>query len=126
MVKKRLYCLTGSMLCLFFFTANLCGQQLGSKALFNSNWKFHKGEIEDAQSPSYNDTPWRNVTLPHDWSIEGPYSRQWASATAYLPAGIGWYRKTFSVPANEKGKEIYIYFNGVYKDSKVWINGHLL
>lgn len=126
MVEKKFYCLIGSMVCLLLFSVNLHAQCAGSRVLFNGNWKFHKGEVQNAQLPSYNDAGWREVSLPHDWSIEGPYSRQWASATAYLPGGIGWYRKAFSIPASEKGKEIYIYFNGVYKDSKVWVNGHFL
>jgi beta-galactosidase len=64
--------------------------------------------------------------LPHDWSIEGPFSDEWASATGYLPGGIGWYKKTFNAEANWQGKQVYIYFDGVYKNSEVWINGHYL
>ncbi len=94
--------------------------------LFNDNWRFHNGDPEDAQIKSFDDAGWRRVTLPHDWSIEGPYSKQWASATAYLPGGIGWYRKVFTLPAIDKDRKIYIQFNGVYKDSKVWVNGHFL
>lgn len=94
--------------------------------MFNSNWKFHKGNIENADKADFNDDNWRQLDLPHDWSIEGPFDEQWASATAYLPAGIGWYRKTFDVGAAMHSKNISIYFDGVYNNSEVWINGHYL
>ncbi|MEO6330510.1 MAG: sugar-binding domain-containing protein [Ginsengibacter sp.] len=94
--------------------------------LFNDNWKFYKGDIANADKEVFNDNTWRQLTLPHDWSIEGPFDEQWASATAYLPAGIGWYRKTLSVSPAMRSKNIYLYFDGVYKNSEVWINGHYL
>ena len=94
--------------------------------LFNSDWKFHKGDVDNGQAIGFNDGQWRTLSLPHDWSIEGPFSEQWASATAYLPGGIGWYRKTFLLPQNMQGKHVFIYFDGVYKSSEVWINGHFL
>ena len=94
--------------------------------LFNSDWKFHKGDVVNGEAVKLADQDWKTVTLPHDWSIEGPFSQEWASGTAFLPAGIGWYRKTFDVPAGIKNKKIYIYFDGVYKNSEVWINGHSL
>jgi hypothetical protein len=94
--------------------------------LFNENWKFFKGDQDDAFRVTFNDKDWRNVELPHDWSIEGPFDAQWASSTGYLPTGLGWYRKTFVVPANDKNKKTYIYFEGVSKNGEVWINGHNL
>lgn len=101
-------------------------QSSGQSMLFNSGWKFHKGDVQGADRPDINTTGWRTVNLPHDWSIEGPFSQEWASATAFLPGGIGWYHKTFTVPAAWKLKEVYVYFDGVYKNSTVWLNGHLL
>ena len=96
------------------------------KMLFNNEWKFYKGDVEAAQAVNYKDASWRTLSLPHDWSIEGPFSEEWASATAFLPGGIGWYRKTFSLPESMKNKNVFIYFDGVYKNSEVWINGHFL
>ena len=96
------------------------------QVLFNDNWKFYKGEMASAQEENFNDANWRKLALPHDYSVEGPFSKEWASGTAYLPGGVGWYRKTFSIPGNWKGKNIFIYFDGVYKNSEVWINGHTL
>ena len=94
--------------------------------LFNNNWKFHKGDTQDADKENFDDKSWRQLDLPHDWSIEGPFDQQWASGTGYLPGGIGWYRKTFRITTEMQSKKIYIYFDGVYNNSEVWINGHHL
>jgi len=94
--------------------------------LFNSNWKFHKGEVANGEAVNADDKDWRVLDLPHDWSIEGPFSEEWASGTAFLPAGIGWYRKTFTLPTGSETKKKLIYFDGVNNNSEVWLNGHLL
>ncbi|WP_207513965.1 sugar-binding domain-containing protein [Longitalea luteola] len=104
----------------------LPAQGVRQQVLFNTDWKFQKGDVTGAEKSAFNDAGWRPVQLPHDWSIEGPFSREWASGTGYLPGGIGWYRKTFTVPPQMTGKQLYIYFDGVYKNSEVWINGHYL
>jgi beta-galactosidase len=94
--------------------------------LFNDDWQFHKGDITN-DGQSNNDTAtWRKVMLPHDWSIEGPFSDEWASATGYLPGGIGWYKKTFNASSSWQSKKIFIYFDGVYKNSTVWLNDHYI
>ena len=95
---------------------------------FDRGWRFRLGDAPGAMQPAYPDSGWQRVTLPHDWSIEGPFSED-APATAQegaLPTGIGWYRKRFTLAAAWKDKNIYLDFGGVYRDSKVWINGHLL
>ena len=94
--------------------------------LFNEGWKFHKGDIPDGEQNNNDTATWRNVVLPHDWSIEGPFSDAWASATAYLPGGIGWYKKIFDAPSSWQSKKVFIYFDGVYKNSTVWLNGHYI
>jgi beta-galactosidase len=93
---------------------------------FDFGWKFFKGDIKSGQNASTDDKSWRSVDLPHDWSIEGPFSKENVSCTAYLPGGIGWYRKTFSAPAGSGDKRVFIYFEGVYDNSEVWINEHYL
>ncbi|MEO6633915.1 MAG: sugar-binding domain-containing protein, partial [Mucilaginibacter sp.] len=109
------------------FAAMQVSAQTGRTAqLFNGNWKFHKGDVVHGEDIGFADADWRQLNLPHDWSIEGAISKQWASGTAFLPAGIGWYRKTFVIPSSSKNKKVYIYFDGVYKNSEVWINGHYL
>ena len=94
--------------------------------LFDNAWRFHLGDVSGGQSTALADKDWRAVDLPHDWSIEGPYSQKNAAGTAFLPAGIAWYRKTFQLPASLRGRKVSIRFDGVYRDSIVWINGVLL
>ena len=93
---------------------------------FNFDWKFYKGDIVNGQNPGLNDSGWRTLDLPHDWSIEGPFSKDYSSSTGFLPGGIGWYRKSFSIPDNEKNRKVFISFDGIYNNSEVWINGSWL
>ncbi|WP_158796457.1 beta-galactosidase GalB [Pedobacter sp. L105] len=118
--------------CLFIiallFTLNGFGQNARTVVDFDKDWRFHLGDIPRAQQPGFTDANWRVLNLPHDWSIEGTFSKN-NPATAEsgaLPAGLGWYRKTFTVPVSAKSKLIYIDFDGVYQNSTVWINGHQL
>ncbi len=95
---------------------------------FNEGWCFMLADDSAAAEAGYDDSNWRRLNLPHDWSIEGPFSEK-NPATAgggALPGGIGWYRKTFSLPASDSVKKIYIDFDGIYRNSTVYINGHLL
>ncbi len=93
---------------------------------FDAGWRFYKGDAPGAERTGFDDARWRKLNLPHDWSIEGPYSAANASATGFLPGGIGWYRKTFPLDESLAGRGIYLAFDGVYRDSDVWINGHHL
>ena len=92
----------------------------------NNNWKFHLGEAVNADFMGYNDNAWKDVTLPHDWSVEYPFDTSNASGTGYLPGGTAWYRKHFVLPDDIKNKRVRITFGGVYKHSKVWINSNYL
>jgi len=98
------------------------------KQLFDYDWKFFPGDITEARSKNFNDDGWRVLDLPHDWSIEGKVNPKnpTGGAGGYFPAGVGWYRKTFLVPKEWKGKNISIYFEGVYMNSEVFINGRSL
>jgi hypothetical protein len=93
---------------------------------FNFDWKFYKGDVSNGQDPGLNDSEWRKLDLPHDWSIEANFNKSYASSTGYLPGGIGWYRKSFFIPANEINRKVFISFDGIYNNSEVWINGTLL
>lgn len=101
------------------------------KILFDFDWKFNHGDIENAQLVNLNDSTWRTLDLPHDWSIEdlpgtnSPFDSTaiWAIDGGYLTGGIGWYRKTFKVPKKLSGKKLSLYFEGVYMNSDVWLNG---
>ena len=92
---------------------------------FDSDWRFLKEDINGAESPSFDDSKWRKLDVPHDWSIEGSYDQ--ANPTGrgggYLPAGIGWYRKSFKVNEVEAKQKFFIEFDGVMANSDVWING---
>ena len=94
----------------------------------DANWKFFLGDPSGAESPTFNDQSWRTVTVPHDWSIEGTPDEKnpTGSGGGYYPAGIGWYRKTFTAPANWKGKHVSIEFDGVSMNATVYLNGHKL
>lgn len=95
---------------------------------FNSSWKFHLGEAETAKNNAFNDADWRSLNLPHDWSIEGSFSKDHPATPGggALPGGTGWYRRTFQIPVSSRGKLTFIDFEGVYRNSEVWINGHYL
>ncbi|WP_137403655.1 glycoside hydrolase family 2 TIM barrel-domain containing protein [Echinicola rosea] len=89
---------------------------------FNQSWLFAMGDMENP--PEQN---WQSVTLPHDWSIRKGYSvSNTAASTGFVPGGIGWYKKEFQVTDEDREKTISIEFDGVYCNSSVWINGHLL
>ena len=122
-----------------------------SRAIYNMNrgWKFYDGEIElrnhktvhshfkrpewakaannGLAHASYNDSTWQNVDLPHDFVIErGIYDATTPSCTGSLKKGVVWYRKTFTVPKEDEGRRLFIRFEGVYRNSDVWLNGCLL
>lgn len=98
----------------------------GDSKKINANWKFSLQDKTEAQNATYNDTKWQSVNLPHDWSVEGRLSPTLASCTGWLPGGIGWYRKTINIPQTKQGEKVYLYFEGVYNRSEVFINGHSL
>ncbi|HWZ16245.1 MAG TPA: beta-galactosidase GalB [Mucilaginibacter sp.] len=120
--------LFGLSLAALLFTLTGYGQQARTVTNFDKGWHFHLGDITGGEKESVNDLRWRVLNLPHDWSIEGKFSKDNPATPegGALPGGIGWYRKTFTVPADQKNKLIYINFDGVYQKSDVWINGHHL
>jgi beta-galactosidase len=102
--------------------------QSRQRQLFDFGWKFNQGDFKNAQEIDFNDSSWSDVDLPHDWSIGGEIAADnlTGGAGGFFPAGVGWYRKTFSVPHNWAGKQVAIEFEGVYMNSDVWINGQKL
>lgn len=95
---------------------------------FNENWKFHLGDTAGASARQFNDRSWRTINLPHDWSIEGrpEINNPSGNDGGYYPAGIGWYRKTFNFQQDDRLTETIIYFEGVYMNATVFVNGHEL
>lgn len=92
------------------------------------DWKFYLGEQKNAPLESYDDTNWRVLDVPHDWSIEGTYDENNPAgiAGAYLPTGIGWYRKSIEINNLKKDDKYFVEFDGVYMNSDVYLNGQLL
>jgi beta-galactosidase len=108
------------------------------------DWRFHRGEIQNGQAVELDDSSWRQLDVPHDWSIEGPFNQASPAGAGggYLDGGIGWYRKSFDPPFSFSsvpppphfvffagpgaGSRLFVEFDGVYMDSQVWLNGKLL
>lgn len=103
-------------------------ENVRSRIDFTEDWKFQLGDNELANRTDFDDSAWRNLNLPHDWSIEGEFSKDHPTKVngGALPAGIGWYRKSFQLDPSLQNKQLYIDFDGVYRNSEVWINGHYL
>jgi hypothetical protein len=94
---------------------------------FNHDWKFQLIDNEKASEVTFDDSNWKTLSVPHDWSIEAGYQKEnTAASTGFVPGGIGWYRKTFQLKQEDKNKYINIKFDGVYNNSSVWVNGHFL
>ncbi|HTL72042.1 MAG TPA: beta galactosidase jelly roll domain-containing protein, partial [bacterium] len=118
MRKKLLRLLAVGFLC--WFTQTGAARTVED---FDADWRFSKGDFATAAMPGFDDAGWRRVNVPHDWSIEGPFSADYACGSGFAPGGLGWYRKHFSLDDAQKGRHITIEFDGVYDYSEVWING---
>jgi beta-galactosidase len=100
-------------------------------ALFDADWRFHRGGAQRAEQTEFDDSGWRRLDLPHDWSIEdlpGTHSPFQPDAISQVSGGFtiggtGWYRKTFTVPNEQKGQRMLVQFDGVYMNADVWLNG---
>jgi len=130
------------LLAIFLLPVSASGQNIKRDSLLIFDWKFHKGNVENASNPDFNDKEWRLLDLPHDWSMEdletadatgdriisGPFDSKAAGSnnSGYTTGGTAWYRKHFTLPASDTGKVVYINFDGVYMNADFWINGHHL
>ncbi len=97
----------------------------GTATPLDGAWAFSLNDDPAAKEPGFDDRGWERVTLPHDWSVKAPLSPQLASCTGYLPGGVGWYRRNIFIPA-QGGEKVFLYFEGVYNRSEVYLNGQLL
>jgi beta-galactosidase len=141
---------------LFFAVTAWAADAPRERLLLDSNWCFALGHASDvkkdfdhatggfsyfaktgfgsgASDPKFNDAGWRKLDLPHDWAVEMPFSERGSGSHGFKAIGrefpensVGWYRKKFIIPASDLGKRISIEFDGVFRDSIVWINGHYL
>jgi len=118
----------------FFFFVFLSMKGFPQTTLFDADWRFHRGGAQRAESPGFDDSKWRKIDLPHDWSIEdlpgrnSPFDPDAIGqvSTGFTIGGTGWYRKTFSIPSSQKGKRIRIRFDGIYMNADCWLNGQQL
>jgi len=141
--RKMKYCLFFCLL-LMSFKVSAQTKKDPSSALsrdidFDDNWYFIRDNVNGAEQANYDDSKWRKIDLPHDWSIEdlpnqvpdsivGPFSKNsiGKTATGYTVGETGWYRKKFVTQQSEQNKILTIYFDGVYMNADVWLNGHHL
>lgn len=117
MINK--FCLTGILL----LCVNICSADEQS---FDEGWKFIQQDVKNAERVKFSDAKWRTLDLPHDWTVEGKFDRKHPTTDrcGYLPTGVGWYRKTIDVPKHWKEKNVAIRFDGVFRNSTVWVNGN--
>jgi len=135
-IKMPFYCIKiFKYTSLFILLLISCKEKITSQVIlqerinsFNNDWKLFTGEVTGAAENNFDDSKWRQSNLPHDESIEGLFSKSNPSGAdgGYLPTGTGYYRKTFFLPQDKKGYCFFIEFDGIYRNSEVWINNHYL
>jgi len=99
--------------------------------LLDFDWRFHRGGVPGADSANFDDSSWRQIDLPHDWSIENlpgkdtPFNPRAISQVSggFTEGGTGWYRKMFRVAENNESRIFHLQFDGVYMNTEVWLNG---
>ena len=104
---------------------------LRQRTLLDADWLFHRGDVDSSNaviSASYDDRQWQPVHLPHDYVLDetGNYSPTNDRSHGYLPIKMAWYRKRFTIPQSAEGKILQLEFEGVFRDSQVWLNGRFL
>ena len=111
-----------------FLVAIGCASGQRVETRLNEGWKFSLGKQVGAESSQFSDVDWRVLDVPHDWAFEADYAPDAGQSDkgGYKPGGLGWYRKVFEFSPDWEGKRVFISFDGVYMNSEVWINGHLL
>ena len=115
-------------------SVSVAAQGFGSRVLWDADWRFHEGGAQGAEVNEFDDSGWRPLSLPHDWSIEdvpgttSPFQLNAVSQVngGFMRGGTSWYRKKFTLPAEAKGQRLQVQFDGVYMNASVWLNGHLL
>ncbi len=128
-MKTKLFSIGSIFLLILFSSALLTAAGKERRIVnFDRDWKFNLGEVANGYDVKFNDSQWRKLNVPHDWSIEGEFSEKNPATPGggALPGGIGWYRKSFTVSETDKNKCVFIDFDGIYRNSEVWINGHYL
>ena len=92
----------------------------------DTGWRFHKSDPGAAMNPAFDDSGWRVVRVPHDWSMDEPFRAEYGSGNGYAAGGIAWYRRSFAVDAAQKGRVARATFDGIYDHAQVWVNGQFV
>ncbi len=116
------------VLCLAIVVGRAAPVPVRATTQFDTDWRFLKADATGAEAPGFDDASWRSLSVPHDWSIEGPFDQQnpTGGAGGFLPAGVGWYRKHFTLADADSRRRVFLEFDGVMANSDVWINGYHL
>ncbi len=126
------------------------------RLLMDANWRFAFGHPSDPSkdfdyatgyfsyfakagygdgpaAPKFDDAAWRRLDLPHDWAVEAPFAATASPSHGFKAVGrgfpdrtVGWYRRSFFIPSSDLGRRIRVEFDGVFRDSVVWVNGFYL
>ncbi|WP_200975662.1 beta-galactosidase GalB [Echinicola sp. 20G] len=126
---RKLYSISMILMMLSgFWACSFSSKEVRQVVDFNRGWYFKLGDHPNAIQEGFDISSWRLLSVPHDWSIEGNFSEDHPTKPegGALPAGMGWYRKTFFLPKEASEQSIWVEFDGVYRNSEVWINGHRL
>ncbi|MFR9662040.1 MAG: sugar-binding domain-containing protein, partial [Rikenellaceae bacterium] len=128
MLKRTLLSLVALLACAYASAASFNETEVRLTQNFNKDWRFSLSDNPDYRNPEFKDSKWRALDLPHDWSIESEYTPDFPAGknNGFFSEGLGWYRKSFSLPADLSKKQFVIQFDGVYMNSEVWINGRYL
>ena len=116
--------LAGAGLSLFLARPAPAADQVRQSIAMDADWRFKLGDFAGAEKAAFDDAAWRSLDVPHDWGVEGPFDslNPAGGAGAFLPAGVGWYRRHFALPADFAGRRVFVEFDGVMANSDVWIN----
>jgi beta-galactosidase len=146
MKSLRPFATQGLALAILAFSFNSFADETNSARehlSLDANWKFHlgddwpnalrldkAGQSSGPASPGFSDNAWRTLNLPHDWAIELPFDKNSDGSHGFKPVGpgfpqnsVGWYRRTFDLPASDAGKRLWLQFDGAFRDTTVWVNG---
>ena len=119
-----------SRILLFAFGIALPAHAAPARAIvsLDRDWAFFQGDAAGAEKPGLDDSAWRKLDVPHDWSIEGEFkeSAPTTGSGGWLPSGVAWYRRSLEIPADTGGRRFWVEFDGVMANSEVWINGQPL
>jgi beta-galactosidase len=117
-----------SVILLILVSTWCAAQQIRQHLLVDYQWRFAQSDVTGADKLEFDDSRWRELNLPHDWSVEGEFKEDAPTkgSGGYLPTGIGWYRKHFHLSSVQKDQTVWIEFDGVYMNSDAWLNGRHL